>query len=157
DPDVGDGVDLGALAFGIADARLEAQTMALADRVEVQNDLEARSALRIVDAAEIDRHVERHGRVVAEEAADFLPSTRLDHRGVGAEVGVGLDDRVAELRLERFERANAHDSLLLLSLLSSLPSRFVRSCTSPASGSSRGFTMPGRRSPVAFIVILSWR
>ena len=67
-----------------------------------------RRACRVVDAAEVDRHVEVERRVLAQELADGLPLRRVDDGRVVAEVGVRLEDRGAEPRLELVEDELAH-------------------------------------------------
>ena len=97
--------------------------MAALRRVEMEDNLDARVAIGVIDAAEIGEHVEGHLRVVAQEAADGLPALRVDDRGVVAELRVRLQDRFAELRLEDLENALAHRS----------ESLFSRSFTTPRS------------------------
>ena len=104
-PHADERVDLGAVAVLVADARLEAHAVACCERVEVQHDLEARLAVGVVDAAEVDEHVHVAARIVAQEARDLAPARRLDDRRVVAELRVRLEDRRAELRLEELEDA----------------------------------------------------
>ena len=64
----------------------------------MQHDLEARVAIGVVDAAEVDEHVERAsaGRRGGSAQTSFQ-LLGLDDGGVVAELRVGLEDRVAEL------------------------------------------------------------
>src|SRR5262249_12071785 len=105
--------------------------------------------------------------VLPQELADRLPLARLDQRRVVAEIGVRLEDGVAEPLAQLVEDELAHDGPFPLppaafasaALSAGTTSRGSladrRSCTRPSTswtGSKRGFTTPGRRS---FRAILS--
>src|SRR5205807_9252514 len=117
-------------------------------------------------AAEVHEEVEIEGRVVAQVLADALPALGGDQRGVVSEIAVCLQNRRAELRLELLEDDLAHvvprprscSAFSALARASFSPmvswSSPRRSFTRLGTGSVRGFTMAGRRSPRA---ILSWR
>ncbi len=131
-----------------ADARLDADAVRVLERAQVADHLEAGIGVdrQVVDAAEVDEHVHREARIVAEEERHLAPAGRLDHGGVVAELRVRLQDAGAELGLEQVEDLLAHARAPGF-----LP--MVTSACSSVTGSVRGLTMPGVRSPRA---ILSW-
>src|SRR5665213_2028462 len=102
--------------------------MLLRRRIQMHHDFHATActrdagAARIIDAAKIDEHVEVHRRIVAKKIRDRLPALGRDARGVIAEVGVRLEDRVAEFFFQHDENGRAHD---LPPLLFGLPSSCV--------------------------------
>ena len=117
----------------------------LLERVEVQHDLEARRrALGVVDAAEVDEHVDVAARIVAEEARDLAASAPASTTAVSSP-NCECVSRTAS--------PNFALSMLEDALCSSLPRRvgFLRRAATSvadrlvdAASRSRGLTIAGR-------------
>ena len=54
--------------------------MPFVERVEVQHQIEARVASRMIDRSDVDEHRHVAGRIIAEKAHRVVPDERLDHR-----------------------------------------------------------------------------
>src|SRR5690606_39061434 len=93
---------------GVADARFEAQPVPLREGVEVRHHLEARLAIRIIDAGEIHQHVEARAWIVPEESRNGLPRLRMHHGRLVTAPRARFHDRVRNGTLQNIENNLGH-------------------------------------------------